>query len=111
MKILGEISRNHVQSILETDVPCGSQAIKYVKDIVRFFVCPFVAECIGHGVIASPKVTDSPFPHPLPSSRSQSSTDPGRRWPQLLGLFEAEVVFAAFTHLPVLFGDLLPEHS
>lgn len=66
---------------------------------------------MGHGVIAFPSVMYSTFPHPLPSGGPQSSTDPGRRWPQLLGLLQAEVVFAAFTHLPVLFGDLLPEHG
>ena len=38
-------------------------------------------------------------------------SDPGRWWPQLLGLLQAEVMFATLAHLPVLLRDLLPEHS
>lgn len=36
---------------------------------------------------------------------------PGGWWPQLLGLFQAEVVFSTLAHLPVLLSDFLPEDS
>ena len=38
-------------------------------------------------------------------------SDPGRWRPQLLGLLQAEVMFATLAHLPVLLRDLLPEHG
>lgn len=47
----------------------------------------------------------------MPTPVHWAPTDPGRWWPKLLGLLQAEVVFSSFAHLPVLLGDLLPEHS
>lgn len=50
--------------------------------------------------------------HVLPPLQPDPTrSDPGRWRPQLLGLLQAEVMFATLAHLPVLFRDLLPEHG
>lgn len=62
---------------------------------------------LGHGSYggALPSAyPPTPPPDPTPA-------DPGRRWPQLLGLVQAKVMLAPFAQLAVLLGDLLPEHS
>lgn len=52
-----------------------------------------------------------PFPCPPAPPTRPGPSDPGRWRPQLLGLIQAQVMFATLAHLPVLLRDLLPEHS